>query len=799
MKKKSISLAHSTSKEKKALFTCLQSIVLLLVCSFLFSSSLFGQSIIGNYTFTNHGTGNGYTTIYSTGQSLYKYSNGTAPSTSTYVTLQMPFDFIYGSYKVSQGSSIAISPAWGYIFLNQNTKSNSYHPTSFTNALSPAGGNGSGYNSGYSNPGSYHYFHSQSGVYYKVDGVAPNRVLTIEFYKVSANGKANYSGYTNYTDVNSSYTKTFQVKLYETTSKIEFCYGPANAYGYNGQVSGYYDYNYYYYYSSDYYPYTFLKGATNTDSYFLYGTNSHSQYSYTGNWNNPTYTRNVDLGSHQYYYSYSGSGTSYYSYKYLYQYNEYWTNGLKYSFRAGVPTFTYSNTTGAGVELSWNPSSFNETTWSLEYGIKGFTPGSGTVVTTTNNANYLLTNLPPAAEVDIYVYAFANGPFGESTSTNKVTAITPCADNFYQPNIETFEFYRLDTINDCWRNFKDTTLIVIDTIREIVGYDTTWSYIYGDIQYIPVNFNYTGSAQTWVVPENVSSAKLEVWGAQGGYRSSSTYGGNGGYSKGNISLKAGDTLYVYVGGSGNTGGTSGGWNGGGSRSSYAGGGGGTDIRVNGNTLYHRVIVAGGGGSDGASSRGGGAGGGANGINPDPTYYGSCGYGASLSGGGSGGCASGSFGAGGAGCYSSSGYGGAGGGGWYGGGGTYPDYSGDDDAGGGGGSGYLWTSNYASYYPSDCRLTSDYYLTNTEMIAGNASMPNPSGGTMTGRTGNGYARISHDTYTPYVVPVLFVTATNLTWKTYTVEIPRSGYPSGNYYLCFTWVNNDTTGIQPPIAR
>ncbi|HOS58075.1 MAG TPA: glycine rich domain-containing protein, partial [Bacteroidales bacterium] len=573
MKKKSISLAHSTSKEKKALFTCLQSIVLLLVCSFLFSSSLFGQSIIGNYTFTNHGTGNGYTTIYSTGQSLYKYSNGTAPSTSTYVTLQMPFDFIYGSYKVSQGSSIAISPAWGYIFLNQNTKSNSYHPTSFTNALSPAGGNGSGYNSGYSNPGSYHYFHSQSGVYYKVDGVAPNRVLTIEFYKVSANGKANYSGYTNYTDVNSSYTKTFQVKLYETTSKIEFCYGPANAYGYNGQVSGYYTYEWYYYFSSDYCPYTFLKGAINTDSYFLYGTNNHSQYSYTGNWNNPTYTRNVDLGSHQYYYSYSGSGTSYYSYKYLYQYNEYWTNGLKYSFRAGVPTFTYSNTTGAGVELSWNPSSFNETTWSLEYGIKGFTPGSGTVVTTTNNANYLLTNLPPAAEVDIYVYAFANGPFGESTSTNKVTVITPCADNFYLPNIETFEFYKIDTINDCWRNFNDSSLIVIDTVREIVGYDTTWSYIYGDIQYKPLNFNYTGSEQNWVVPENVSSAKLEVWGAQGGYRSSSTYGGNGGYSKGNISLKAGDTLYVYVGGSGNTGGTSGGWNGGGSRSSYAGGGG----------------------------------------------------------------------------------------------------------------------------------------------------------------------------------------------------------------------------------
>jgi len=92
----------------------------------------------------------------------------------------------------------------------------------------------------------------------------------------------------------------------------------------------------------------------------------------------------------------------------------------------------------------------------------------------------------------------------------------------------------------------------------------TYHYTYGDtVLGQPIlggvfNFNYTGGVQTWTVPQNLPGVTLEVWGAQGGYRSSSTYGGKGGYSKGYIPLKAGDVLYVYVGGSGNTGGTSGG-------------------------------------------------------------------------------------------------------------------------------------------------------------------------------------------------------------------------------------------------
>lgn len=257
----------------------------------------------------------------------------------------------------------------------------------------------------------------------------------------------------------------------------------------------------------------------------------------------------------------------------------------------------------------------------------------------------------------------------------------------------------------------------------------------GDI----LNCPYSGSAKQITLPKG--QYKLECWGAQGGYRSASFYGGNGGYSVGTITLTDKTSIFIYVGGSGNTGGTAGGFNGGGSRSSYNGGGGGTDIRIGSDSLYARVIVAGGGGSDGASSKTGMYGGGTSG-GTTTEYYGSGGGGGTQTAGGAGGNNNaGTFGQGGQGLSAMSGYAGAGGGGWYGGGGSYPDSSGDDDRGGGGGSGYVYTSSTASNYPSGCLLNSSYYLTNTQTIAGNTAFTSPTGTSETGHTGNGYTRIT----------------------------------------------------------
>lgn len=284
----------------------------------------------------------------------------------------------------------------------------------------------------------------------------------------------------------------------------------------------------------------------------------------------------------------------------------------------------------------------------------------------------------------------------------------------------------------------------------------------GDI----INCPYSGTYKTITLPKG--TYKLECWGAQGGYRSNSTYGGKGGYSYGTITLPGETTVYLYAGGHPGSGtssaGTStvraGGFNGGGYRTGFYGGGGGSDIRIGSNNLKARVIVAGGGGSDGATNKTGMYGGGTVGGSSTENYTAQtnyCGKGGNTTYSGYSTAYTaasqvtsytsttaayyGGFGFGGYGLYANSGYGGAGGGGWYGGSGTYPDGSGDDDRGGGGGSGYVYTSSTASQYPSGCLLTAEHYLTDAATVAGNTSFVDYSGSTVTGHSGHGAVRIT----------------------------------------------------------
>lgn len=214
---------------------------------------------------------------------------------------------------------------------------------------------------------------------------------------------------------------------------------------------------------------------------------------------------------------------------------------------------------------------------------------------------------------------------------------------------------------------------------------------------------------------------------------------------------------------------------GGYRYGYCGGGGATDIRFvsgdwnNSSSLFSRVIVAGGGGSDGATSKKGMYGGGTEGGSSTQSYTASsnyCGKGGKQ--GYSGYSTSytiatqatsglnsnstsyycGGFGFGGGGVYLSRGYGGAGGGGWYGGSGTVPNTSNDNDRGGGGGSGWVFTqANYSTWQSANSTdaakytVNTKYYLTNATTTAGNASFESTSGGTETGHSGDGYAKIT----------------------------------------------------------
>jgi hypothetical protein len=203
-------------------------------------------------------------------------------------------------------------------------------------------------------------------------------------------------------------------------------------------------------------------------------------------------------------------------------------------------------------------------------------------------------------------------------------------------------------------------------------------------------FNFTGAAQSWVVPANVHTINIEAWGAQGGSGDfgSLTPGAEGGYAKGVLKVTPGETLHVYVGGQGQTvtipGPTGGGFNGGGDAGGSSvvqrgSGGGGSDVRQGGNSVANRKIVAGGGGGTAYDSGLGGAGGGN--VGGDGTEVGDQGLGGTQTMGGAAtlptSCDSGVFFAGGdtkpgERCC-------GGGGGWFGGG---------AGIGGGGGSGYI---------------------------------------------------------------------------------------------------------------
>ena len=214
-------------------------------------------------------------------------------------------------------------------------------------------------------------------------------------------------------------------------------------------------------------------------------------------------------------------------------------------------------------------------------------------------------------------------------------------------------------------------------------------------------FNYTGGAQTYIVPGGVTSLNVSLSGAAGG-NADGGLGANGGTTTAILAVTPGQTIYVYVGGKGNNsgdlgGGTTFGYNGGGAlaggTAAFAGGGGGaSDIRVGGTDLYSRVVVAGGGAGAGfAVPADGGIGGGLIGAPGLSSFTAALGGNTTLGAGGAGEIAdvstgnSGSFGVGGD--IDATGVGGGGGGGYFGGGAGSTGGSG----GGGGGSSYAGPS------------------------------------------------------------------------------------------------------------
>lgn len=267
--------------------------------------------------------------------------------------------------------------------------------------------------------------------------------------------------------------------------------------------------------------------------------------------------------------------------------------------------------------------------------------------------------------------------------------------------------YKEETCSTYLKGIEPTRIVEINTCELEIGWYK--------------EFTYKGSIEEFEVPCN-GTYKLEVWGA-GGASGGEGNASKGGYSSGNIVLSHNQKVYICVG-------SSAGYNGGGAAYGYGSGtgGGATHIALNNDRgilqyydLYREdiaIVAGGGGGGAGVSSnsccsdqkKAGGAGGGENGVSANGSGgTQTTGYAFGIGGKGGG------FRAGG------------GGGGWY--GGKSCTSASNGVCTGGGGSGYIGG------------------VTDGSTIAGNAAMPKHDGtnGTMTGNTGNGYARITLISY------------------------------------------------------
>jgi hypothetical protein len=242
-------------------------------------------------------------------------------------------------------------------------------------------------------------------------------------------------------------------------------------------------------------------------------------------------------------------------------------------------------------------------------------------------------------------------------------------------------------------------------------------------------FRYTGAQQKFIVPRGVRGIHVVVVGGRGGASGSAPGGQHVAKATADIPVRAGEVLFIEVGGNGGNAGPSGnpGFNGGGpaATTTAGNGGGASDVRTvsrprfdSAQSLASRLIVA--AGTGGAGGPGVFANGGAGGSAPRPDGSGGSGedgVGNNPGGGGGGGISvdggeggsspagspgtSGFFGTGGQGADGGDGAagGGGGGGGWFGGGGGgATDTTSDHGSAGGGGAG-------SSFFAAQDRHTS----------------------------------------------------------------------------------------------
>ncbi len=127
-----------------------------------------------------------------------------------------------------------------------------------------------------------------------------------------------------------------------------------------------------------------------------------------------------------------------------------------------------TNVTTTAVDLGW--SGDTEPSWQIEYGLDGFSQGSGTYVTANSNP-YTLTGLQHSTMYDFYVRAICDTIAGDTSSwSTSYTFATGC-DTFAVPIFENFDAVITPQLPLCWNKIEEA----INTYANIIS-STVFTY-----------------------------------------------------------------------------------------------------------------------------------------------------------------------------------------------------------------------------------------------------------------------------------------------------------------------------------
>lgn len=183
--------------------------------------------------------------------------------------------------------------------------------------------------------------------------------------------------------------------------------------------------------------------------------------------------------------------------------------------------------TNNSITLSWEERN-NATGWEIEYGVHGFTPGTGIITTANTNNGYLLSGLNSGTAYDIYVRSICS-PTDMSANSDLLTISTMC-DPLDLPYVENFDigytgtaYNAVGSTPNCWVTYSNGTNDAY--IPHIVS-SGTYAYINSAPNSLVMTSGSTttyGNTKFAVLPEfstPISRLTLNFW-----YRNeSATYG-----------------------------------------------------------------------------------------------------------------------------------------------------------------------------------------------------------------------------------------------------------------------------------